>query len=73
MKKEYVNIGKRLPRIDGVVKATGEAKFAGDLSLPGTQEEGTLLKVLKFDILQLCRDKQGLTFLDTYTTSLVAE
>jgi len=37
------------------------------------KEEGTLLKVLKFDILQLCRDKQGLTFLDTYTTSLVAE
>ena len=35
MKKDYVNIGKRLPRIDGVVKATGEAKFAGDLSLPG--------------------------------------
>jgi 4-hydroxybenzoyl-CoA reductase alpha subunit len=35
MKRDYVNIGKRLPRVDGVVKATGEAKYAGDLSLPG--------------------------------------
>jgi 4-hydroxybenzoyl-CoA reductase alpha subunit len=35
MKRNYVNIGKRLPRVDGVVKATGEAKYAGDLSLPG--------------------------------------
>src|SRR3989304_9323800 len=35
IKKDYVNIGKRLPRIDAVIKATGEAKFAGDLSLPG--------------------------------------
>jgi 4-hydroxybenzoyl-CoA reductase alpha subunit len=35
MKKDYVNIGKRLPRVDAVVKATGEAKYAGDLSLPG--------------------------------------
>ena len=35
MKEGYVNIGKRLPRIDGIVKATGEAKFAGDLFLAG--------------------------------------
>jgi 4-hydroxybenzoyl-CoA reductase alpha subunit len=35
MKRDYVNIGKRLPRIDAVVKATGEAKYAGDLFLPG--------------------------------------
>ncbi len=35
MKTDYVNIGKRLPRVDGIVKATGEAKYAGDLSLPG--------------------------------------
>ena len=35
MKEGYVNIGKRLPRIDGIVKATGEAKFAGDLSPVG--------------------------------------
>ena len=35
MKRDYVNIGKRLPRVDGVVKATGEAKYAADLSLPG--------------------------------------
>jgi len=33
MKEDYVNIGKRLPRIDGVVKATGKAKFAGNLSV----------------------------------------
>ncbi len=35
MKTNYVNIGKRLPRVDGIVKVTGEAKYAGDLSLPG--------------------------------------
>jgi len=35
MKTDYVNIGKRLPRVDGIVKVTGEAKYAGDLSLPG--------------------------------------
>jgi 4-hydroxybenzoyl-CoA reductase alpha subunit len=35
MNNDYVNIGKRLPRIDARVKATGEAKYAGDLSLPG--------------------------------------
>jgi hypothetical protein len=33
MKEDYVNIGKRLPCIDGIVKATGKAKFAGDLSV----------------------------------------
>ena len=35
MSTDYVNIGKRLPRVDGVIKATGEAKYAADLSLPG--------------------------------------
>jgi 4-hydroxybenzoyl-CoA reductase alpha subunit len=35
MKRDFVNIGKRLPRVDAIVKATGEAKYAGDLSLPG--------------------------------------
>jgi len=35
MKGDYLNIGKRLPRVDGIVKATGEAKFTADLSLPG--------------------------------------
>ena len=35
MRRDYVNIGKRLPRVDGIVKATGEAKYAADLSLPG--------------------------------------
>jgi CO/xanthine dehydrogenase Mo-binding subunit len=28
-------IGKRIPRIDGRVKATGEAKYAADYELPG--------------------------------------
>ena len=31
---EYLNIGKPQPRIDGMAKATGEAKYAGDLKLP---------------------------------------
>jgi 4-hydroxybenzoyl-CoA reductase alpha subunit len=35
MNEGYINIGKRLPRVDGIVKATGEAKYAADLSLPG--------------------------------------
>lgn len=33
--KEYACIGKRLPRIDGIVKATGDAKYTDDLTLPG--------------------------------------
>ncbi len=35
MRRDYINIGKRLPRVDGIIKATGEAKYAADLSLPG--------------------------------------
>ena len=33
--KEYSVVGKSLPRIDGVAKATGEAKYTADLELPG--------------------------------------
>lgn len=29
-------IGKRIPRLDGVAKATGVAKYAGDMNTPGT-------------------------------------
>jgi 4-hydroxybenzoyl-CoA reductase alpha subunit len=32
---EYSVIGKRIPRIDGRVKVTGEAKYAADYELPG--------------------------------------
>ena len=32
--KKYSVVGQRVPRIDGVAKATGEAKFTGDLVLP---------------------------------------
>lgn len=32
--KEYSVIGKSFPRVDAVVKATGQAKYAGDLELP---------------------------------------
>src|SRR3989304_3677044 len=35
MEEEFNVIGKRIHRVDGRVKVTGEAKFAGDLSLPG--------------------------------------
>ncbi len=31
---KYLNIGKPQPRIDGMGKATGEARYAGDLKLP---------------------------------------
>jgi 4-hydroxybenzoyl-CoA reductase subunit alpha len=33
--EEYRVIGKRIPRIDGRVKVTGEAKYAADYNLPG--------------------------------------
>jgi 4-hydroxybenzoyl-CoA reductase alpha subunit len=32
---DYSVIGKRVPRIDGRVKATGEAKYAADYDMPG--------------------------------------
>lgn len=32
---EYSIIGKRVPRIDGRIKVTGEAKFAADYEMPG--------------------------------------
>ena len=33
--EEYSVIGKRIPRVDGRVKVTGEAKYAADLEMPG--------------------------------------
>jgi CO/xanthine dehydrogenase Mo-binding subunit len=33
--EEYSVIGKRVPRIDGRVKVTGEAKYAADYEMPG--------------------------------------
>jgi 4-hydroxybenzoyl-CoA reductase alpha subunit len=36
------NIGGRLPRVDGVDKATGAARYAADLSLPGMLHGGLL-------------------------------
>ncbi|MBU2499256.1 MAG: molybdopterin-dependent oxidoreductase [Proteobacteria bacterium] len=33
---EYAVIGKRIPKVDAYAKATGEAKFATDVYLPGT-------------------------------------
>src|SRR3990167_3997775 len=32
--EKYSVIGKRLPRVDGKIKATGEGKYAADISLP---------------------------------------
>ena len=32
---EYSVIGKRIPRVDGRVKVTGEAKYAADHEMPG--------------------------------------
>ncbi|MBI5440991.1 MAG: molybdopterin-dependent oxidoreductase [Deltaproteobacteria bacterium] len=32
---DYSVLGKRLPRVDGPIKATGKAAFADDLSVPG--------------------------------------
>ncbi len=33
--KEYSVLGKRLPRVDGIPKATGDGKYAADISMPG--------------------------------------
>lgn len=33
--KEYAYIGKSVPRVDGPAKARGEARYTGDLELPG--------------------------------------
>ncbi len=33
--EEFTVVGKRLPRVDAVVKATGEAMYAADMELPG--------------------------------------
>ena len=33
--EEYETIGKPLPRIDGMEKATGQAKFTVDMTMPG--------------------------------------
>jgi 4-hydroxybenzoyl-CoA reductase alpha subunit len=33
--EEYSVIGKRIPRVDGRVKVTGEAKYAADYGMPG--------------------------------------
>lgn len=33
--KDLTVVGKDLPRIDGIVKATGKAEFAADITLPG--------------------------------------
>ena len=33
--EDYSVIGKRIPRVDGRVKVTGEGKYAADYSLPG--------------------------------------
>ncbi|MBI2849396.1 MAG: xanthine dehydrogenase family protein molybdopterin-binding subunit [Chloroflexi bacterium] len=36
--EEYSVIGKRFPRIDGLVKVKGEARYTGDILLPGMLE-----------------------------------
>ena len=33
--ENYSVIGKRIPRIDGLAKVTGEAKYAADYEMPG--------------------------------------
>src|SRR5688572_6588497 len=32
---EYAVVGKSLPRVDGAEKVTGQARYAGDLRIPG--------------------------------------
>ncbi len=35
LNEDLMVVGKDLPRIDGILKATGKAEFAGDIALPG--------------------------------------
>ena len=35
-RSENTLIGKRIPRIDGIEKASGAAKYAADINTPGT-------------------------------------
>ena len=35
-RSENTLIGKRIPRIDGIEKASGSAKYAADINTPGT-------------------------------------
>ena len=32
---EYAVIGRRLPKVDGIAQVTGEARYTGDIVLPG--------------------------------------
>lgn len=35
LEKEFIVIGQELPRVDAIVKATGEGEFVSDIQLPG--------------------------------------
>lgn len=58
---EYSVVGKRLPRIDGVAKATGEARFTVDMELPRMLHGGILrstlphARLLNVDVSQASR------------------
>jgi 4-hydroxybenzoyl-CoA reductase subunit alpha len=61
--EEYNLIGKRLPRVDGIPKVTGEGAFTDDMSLPGMLY-GKILsspyphaKILNIDISKALRVK----------------
>jgi CO/xanthine dehydrogenase Mo-binding subunit len=49
-REEYEVVGKPVERTDGRVKATGKAKYAGDLVAPGMLD-GTPSKSIKFSLV----------------------
>ena len=42
-KRQLKYVGQSVPRVDGIDKVTGKAKFVGDLSLPGVLQ-GKILR-----------------------------
>jgi len=38
-KKQLKFVGRNVPRVDGIDKVTGKAKFTGDLIIPGMLQE----------------------------------
>ena len=61
---EYAVVGKSPPRLDGRVKATGEAQFAMDVTLPG---------MLQGKILRSPHPHARIVRIDTSTVVLYAQ
>ncbi len=60
-KPELKYVGRSVPRVDGIEKVTGQAKFLGDLVVPGMLDGKILRSVFFLSTHQrqsLCRGSQ---------------